>query len=221
MIAARWLDGNPYAHPISKVVCVGRNYAAHAKELNNPVPNEPLLFIKPNTAISALEGELVLPGPDGAIHYETELALLIGAKLNDSTDADAQQAIVGIGLALDLTNRDLQSRLKEKGHPWEKAKAFDGSCPLSRFVPWEIRPLQALSFKMYKNEKLVQHGSTDAMVTPIISLVRYISSHFTLLPGDIVLTGTPEGVGSLQGGDRLLFEGPGGLQCYCTVVSGK
>lgn len=192
--------------PVGKVVCIGRNYAEHAKELNNPVPDEPLLFIKPSTAINALSQPITLSQGRGGLHYETELAIVIGKRLTHASETDAIKAIAGVGLALDLTLRDLQSTLKAKGLPWEKAKAFDGSCSLSAFVPNTGLDLTQLEFSLWINDQLRQQGNTAQMLLPVSALVAYISEWFTLLPGDVVLTGTPAGVGQLHPGDRLSLQ---------------
>lgn len=200
----RWSDGSPTDLPPGKAVCVGRNYAEHAKELNNPIPDEPLLFIKPNTAFVDLAQPIRLPKGKGNIHHEAEIAILIGHRIKDASDAQAKSAIVGVGLALDLTLRELQSELKERSHPWEKSKAFDGSCPLSAFVPIEaFDSLNNLGIRFLVNGELRQQGSTAQMLVDIVSLVQYASTFFTLLPGDVVLTGTPAGVNLLKTGDLL------------------
>jgi 2-keto-4-pentenoate hydratase/2-oxohepta-3-ene-1,7-dioic acid hydratase in catechol pathway len=192
--------------PVGKVVCIGRNYAEHAKELNNPVPDEPLLFIKPSTAIIPLSQSIALPQGRGGLHYETELAILIGERLTHASEADAGKAIAGVGLALDLTLRDLQSTLKSKGLPWEKAKAFDGSCSLSAFAAPTGLDLTHLEFNLWINNVLRQQGNAAQMLLPVTALLAYISEWFTLLPGDVVLTGTPAGVGQLQAGDQLRLQ---------------
>lgn len=217
MISATCKGGGSFGVPVSKVVCVGRNYAAHARELNNPIPDTPLLFIKPNSSVVPLSGELLLPRGKGSVHYETELAVLIGQPLSDATENDVKTAIAGLGLALDLTLRDLQSELKSQGHPWEKAKAFDGSCPLSEFIPFKDQNLDAQSFQLVINGELRQQGNTSQMLIPVLPLLVEVSRHFTLCPGDVVLTGTPEGVGELQVGDVLELQGPGELTTRCVV----
>lgn len=191
--------------PVGKVVCVGRNYAAHAKELNNPVPDEPVLFLKPATALVDLCQPIVIPKQMGSCHYETELAILIGQRLSRGcTEKQVQLAITGVGLALDLTLRDLQQQLKSSGLPWEKAKAFDGACPLSEFISSDkIENLQDLNMKLWQNGELRQDGHTAQMLTPVLSLIIYATQFFTVEPGDIILTGTPAGVGALQSGDQL------------------
>ena len=189
----------------SKIICIGRNYADHAAELNNPIPTEPLLFIKPNTTIQALAGDIKIPQSLGEVHHELEIAIVIGSELKQANTEEALQAISGIGLALDLTLRDVQTKLKDKGQPWEKAKSFDGACPIE-CMPF--RPNQAdidnLSLNLTVNGTVTQHGNTSQMLFKPIELIAYISQWFTLLPNDIVLTGTPAGVGKLQTGDILI-----------------
>lgn len=198
-----WKDAIPVHLPLGKIVCVGRNYAEHAKELNNPVPEEPLLFIKPATSAVHVTRPLELPDSQGKVHFETELAVLIGKPLTNASASEAQAAILGYGLALDLTLRDLQSRLKDEGHPWERAKAFDGACPLSPFIAAERFRNDQITFSLDINEQRQQSGDTRDMIFPIIPLLAHISRHFTLLPGDVVLTGTPKGVGPLHSGQTL------------------
>jgi 2-keto-4-pentenoate hydratase/2-oxohepta-3-ene-1,7-dioic acid hydratase in catechol pathway len=198
------LQGQQWPHPLGKIVCVGRNYAEHAAELNNPVPEQPLLFIKPATCAVPMDRPLQLPEGRGEVHYETEIALLIGQPLQQATTEQAMAAIAGVGLALDLTLRELQSQLKKLGHPWERSKAWDGACPLSVFVPASrVADWSALSLSLSINGRLRQQGSAAQMLTPIARLLSHISETFTLLPGDVVITGTPAGVGVLAAGDQL------------------
>lgn len=217
----QYTDGTPIDLPMGKVVCVGRNYAEHARELNNPVPSEPLLFIKPSTSVVPLAEGFRLPGGRGAVHYETEIALLIGAPLSGIVSAaEAAAAITGIGLALDLTLRELQEQLKTKGHPWERAKAFDAACPLSRFVRPEQAPaLNDIPLQLRINGELRQDGNSADMITPIIALLQHIAGVFSLLPGDVVITGTPAGVGVLNPGDQLELTIPGVLQQTTQVLA--
>ena len=189
---------------LGKIVCVGRNYAAHAKELNNPVEGTPLLFLKPATAAVAMAGEIGIPKGLGSVHHELELAVLIGKPLTATNAEEARSAIAGIGLAYDLTLRDVQDELKRKGHPWERAKAFDGACPLSEFVSPAGIDLQALRLELRRNGEVQQSGSTADMLFPVLDLIASASEVFTLLPGDVVLTGTPAGVGPLMVGDQLI-----------------
>ena len=201
-----WKDGTPVHLPLGKIVCIGRNYAEHAWELNNPVPSEPLLFIKPSTAATHITRPLELPRDKGQVHFETELAVLIGRPLTNASASEAELAILGYGLALDLTLRDLQTKLKEKGHPWERAKAFDGACPLSPFVPADNLPRGNIHFTLDVNGHRQQTGDTRDMLNTIVPLIAHMSSQFSLLPGDVVLTGTPKGVGPLESGQTLSLE---------------
>ena len=199
LYSATWLDGSKFEAPCSKVVCVGRNYAEHAQELNNPIPTSPILFIKPESSIQDQERLII---PRNGIHYECELAILIG-----ETSVESKELVIaGLGLALDLTDRELQSKLKEKGHPWERAKAFDGATYLSRFVPYDHQDLTQIAFTLELNGKTVQNGLTSDMLFDVRSLLKEISSIFTLRKGDVVLTGTPKGVGVLNKGDELVLE---------------
>lgn len=197
-------DGSACDLPVGKVVCVGRNYADHAKELNNPVPTEPILFIKPTTAVVPLVPSFSIPAGRGECHHETEIALLIGKQLSHADAKDVRSAIVGVGIGLDLTLRDLQAKLKEKGHPWELAKSFDGACPLSPFVAVaEFSDFADLSVSLSVNGERRQQGNSAHMLFPILELVALISQTFTLTPGDVVLTGTPSGVAPLKPQDQL------------------
>jgi 2-keto-4-pentenoate hydratase/2-oxohepta-3-ene-1,7-dioic acid hydratase in catechol pathway len=216
----RWNDGHSIDWPPGKVVCVGRNYAAHARELGNEVPKEPLLFMKPATALVSLEAGFSIPEGCGEVHHEAEIALLIGDTLSEVKTTQAGEGIAGIGLALDLTLRELQSKLKQKGHPWERAKAFDGSCPLSRFVPRQaFDSLEDISLRFSINGQLRQQGSSAQMMFSILDLLAHISAVFTLQAGDVVLTGTPAGVGPLAVGDVLKLELPGYLKQSSSVIT--
>lgn len=201
------LDNQPFGHQPTKVVCVGRNYAAHAKELNNPIPTTPLLFIKPSTSLCPLSPSFSLVTDQGECHIETEIALLVGETISNEEADTAWSKLAGIGLGFDLTLRDLQSALKEKGHPWERAKAFDNSCPMGSFVSVDDQAKQGeYALKLVRNGQLQQQGRASDMITPMAQLLAHISRTFTLLPGDIVLTGTPAGVCALAKGDQLSVE---------------
>ncbi len=198
------LNGEPFAHTLGKIVCVGRNYAAHAAELNNPIPSQPILFMKPASSACNFAQPLCIPHDRGSVHHETELAVLIGAPLQNADTNQARTAIAGIGLALDLTLRDVQDKLKNEGQPWERAKAFDAAYPISSFIsPGEI-DLQNLCVQLYRNDKLQQDGNTAQMLFSVVDLIVEISKNFSLQAGDIVSTGTPAGVGPLQSGDHLI-----------------
>lgn len=198
------LDGALFSSPVGKIVCVGRNYAAHAAELNNPVPDTPVLFIKPADAACDLQAPLSIPLSQGDVHHELEVAVLIGKRLQKASEAEVSGALAGVGLGLDLTLRDVQSVLKEKGLPWERAKAFDGSCPLSPFVSAaRVSDWQNLNFSLHRNGAQQQSGNSTDMLNPVLSLIAHMSQCFTLNPGDVVMTGTPPGVGPLNVGDSL------------------
>lgn len=198
-------------YPVNKVICVGSNYAAHIQEMSGVTPEEPVLFIKPATALCDLRQPLVIPQGLGEVHHEVELAILIGATLKQATEDHVRQAMAGYGVALDLTLRDVQRALKKAGRPWEKAKGFDNSCPISGFVPAAefTGDPQNTSLLLKVNGDVRQQGSTSDMLHPILPLIAYMSRFFTLHPGDVVLTGTPAGVGPLQSGDELVvgFDG--------------
>ena len=202
-----FVNGSACPFTLGKIVCVGRNYADHAKELNNPIPTEPMLFIKPATAAVALEQPFSIPVKYGSVHFETEMSILIGERLSHASEADAQKAIAGVGVGLDLTLRDLQDNLKSKGHPWEKSKAFDGACPLSAFVaPEQVADLQNVQIRLEVNGEVRQNGNSSLMLNKVLPLISYISEFFTLEPGDVVMTGTPAGVGPIEIGDALKVE---------------
>lgn len=192
-------------YSVSKVVCVGSNYAKHIKEMGNATPVEPVIFIKPETALCDLRQPLSVPSAFGEVHHEVELAVLIGATLKQANEEHVAKAIAGYGVALDLTLRDLQAKLKKAGQPWEKSKGFDNACPLSGFIPvseFSADP-QNVELKLVINGEVRQHGSTADMIHKILPLIAHMSQYFTLRAGDVILTGTPEGVGPLHSGDTL------------------
>lgn len=190
--------------PVSKVVCVGSNYSDHIKEMGSVTPPEPVLFIKPETALCDIRQPVAIPKGLGSIHHEVELAVLIGTPLKQANEDRVARAIAGYGVALDLTLRDLQAGFKKAGQPWEKAKAFDGSCPISGFIPVaEFGDPQNAELSLSINDELRQQGNTCDMINPILPLIAYMSRFFTLRAGDIILTGTPQGVGPMVSGDML------------------
>jgi 2-keto-4-pentenoate hydratase/2-oxohepta-3-ene-1,7-dioic acid hydratase in catechol pathway len=196
------IQGDKIELPPGKIVCVGRNYVEHIKELENEIPTESVFFLKPKTAFQNLTQGIKIPTDKGAVHHEIELAILIAKPLSAANESEVISAIGGYALALDLTLRELQSELKKKGLPWERAKAFDGSCPITAFkmAPGECLPHQ---FELKINAQIRQHTSTEKMITPIPKLLSEISHWFSLEPGDVVLTGTPAGVAELQINDQL------------------
>jgi len=191
---------------VGKIVAIGRNYAEHARELGNPIPadDQPVLFIKPASSLLDDGGRVIIPPYSRDCHHEIELAILIGATGKDISEQEALNHIAGYGVALDLTLRDVQSRQKAKGLPWEIAKAFDTSCPISRFVPaGSVADPQALQLELRVNGEIRQQGTTADMLRPIPRLIAEASGYFTLEAGDLLLTGTPSGVGPIQSGDLL------------------
>jgi len=207
MRTARLTSGRHF--PIGKILCIGRNYSDHIKELGNPTPDAPVIFIKPASSVIG-EGEaIVIPPYSHDCHHEAELALLIGRKGKDIPVDQAMEAIAGYGVGIDLTLRDVQSELKKKGLPWEIAKGFDTSCPLSAFVEASgVADPQNLQIRMTVNGEVRQDGNTSMMIHRIPSIISYMSGRFTLEPGDVILTGTPAGVSRIVSGDRLMAEIP-------------
>ncbi|AUH00900.1 isomerase/hydrolase [Prodigiosinella confusarubida] len=190
--------------PVNKVVCVGSNYSEHIREMGSATPVEPVLFIKPETALCDMCQPVAIPKHLGSVHHEVELAVLIGTPLKQANEELVARAIAGYGVALDLTLRDLQANFKKAGQPWEKAKGFDGSCPISGFISVsEFGDPQQTELGLSINGEIRQQGNTRDMITPILPLIAYMSRFFTLRAGDIILTGTPQGVGPLQSGDIL------------------
>ena len=190
--------------PVGKVLCIGQNYQDHIAEMNSKTAPEALFFIKPSTAVVDMHQPFAIPQQLGAVHNETELAVLIKAPLTKVTPNQVLEAVWGYGLALDLTLRDQQKKLKELGRPWEIAKGFDGACPVSAFIPAnELGDVQQLQFSLKVNAELRQQGDTRMMIRSVTQIISELSQFFTLLPGDLVLTGTPAGVDPLYSGDQL------------------
>lgn len=195
-----------------RIFCVGRNYAEHAKELGNIMPSPgstPLIFMKPVTSLVLQGAPLHLPKGLGAVHHEIELVLILGEGGRDISPEAALKHVAGATLGLDLTLRDEQARLKQAGAPWELAKAFDGAAALGAFspVPGKFDP-QALDMLCTVNGQVRQHGNTRDMLFPIVTLVAFLSSRWRLLPGDLIYSGTPAGVGPLRPADRVEISSP-------------
>ena len=190
----------------SKIICVGRNYRDHAKELGNEVPTEPLLFFKPPSSLLASGGTVCMPAASARVDFEGELALIIGRRVSklNSTD-DWRSVIRGYTLANDVTARDLQ----KKEAQWTRAKGFDTFCPVGPIVSDEVDPQAGLMIETHVNGELRQRGSTLDFIFSIPELLIFITAAITLEPGDLILTGTPSGVGPLQGGDRVEVSIPG------------
>jgi acylpyruvate hydrolase len=204
--------------PVGKVVCVGRNYAEHARELGNEIPEKPVVFLKPNTAIIYSGEKIIYPNFSEDMHHEVELILLIGKKIKNADFNKAEDAITGYGVGLDMTLRDIQSELKKKGHPWTIAKGFDTSAVLSDFILKKDHKLtlnEMISLSI--NGAIKQRAKLNTMIFAPSKIVEYISSLMTLEVGDLIFTGTPSGVGKVVKGDKLLAEIEGIASLSCEV----
>ena len=187
-----------------KLICIGRNYTAHIKELANERPEEPVVFMKPDSAILPKEQDFYIPEFSNDIHYEVEVLVKIKkvGKHIDKKFADSYYDEISLGI--DFTARDLQSKLKEKGLPWEKAKGFDGAAVIGRWLPKTLfEDINDLNFSLLKNGKEVQKGNTGLMLWKVDELISYVSTYFMLKKGDIIFTGTPSGVGKIEANDYL------------------
>jgi acylpyruvate hydrolase len=204
---------------IGKMVCVGRNYAEHARELGNEVPKKPVIFLKPSTAVIYSGGKIIKPSFGNDLHHEVELLLLIGKKVKDADINDSEDAIIGYGLGLDMTLRDVQNQLREKGDPWTISKCFDTSAVLSEFVLKKDHKLtlnEEISLSV--NGTIRQKEILTKMLFNPAQIVEYISSLMTLEEGDLIFTGTPKGVGKVVSGDVLEAELTGIGRLNCSVA---
>ncbi len=186
-----------------KIICIGRNYSEHAKELGNEVPEDPVIFMKPDTAILKKGSDFYIPEFSDDIHYEIEVVLKISKGGKYIQKESASKHYEEIGLGIDFTARDLQSKLKGKGLPWELAKGFDGSAVVSDFVSKDNYELQNLNFSLTKNNEKVQDGNTKDMIFGFDDIIAFASQYFTLRVGDLIFTGTPKGVGKVFENDFL------------------
>lgn len=188
-----------------KLICIGRNYTEHIKELANEKPIDPVIFLKPDTAILIKKQPFFIPDFSNDVHHEVEILVKIN-KVGKYIDKKfAHKYYDEIGLGIDFTARDLQSKLKEKGLPWEKAKAFDGAAVIGEWINVsEIRDVNNINFSLQKNDELVQKGNTSHMLWKIDEIIEYVSKYFTLKIGDIIFTGTPAGVSKVNANDKLI-----------------
>jgi len=191
-----------------KIICVGRNYAAHARELNNAVEEEPVIFLKPETALIPAKQPFFLPDFSSDVHFETELVVRISKVGKHIEERFAHRYYDEVTLGIDFTARDLQSKLKSKGLPWELAKGFDGSAPIGDFVSLHSlgKDVQDLRFSLSVNGIMRQEGHTADMIFGVNRIIAFVSRFYTLKIGDLIFTGTPEGVGKVQAGDELNAE---------------
>ncbi|WP_029911059.1 fumarylacetoacetate hydrolase family protein [Pelobacter seleniigenes] len=198
------ITGSETTYNVGKIICLGRNYLDHIRELGNKVPDRAVLFCKPTTSLLENGGLIEIPSYSSNCHHELELALLVGRGGKNISQDTALSHLAGYGVAIDLTLRDLQDELKSKGLPWEIAKGFDTSCPLSDFVPvTAVDNPNNIQLTMTVNGELRQQGTTAQMMRSVEEIVAEISTYFTLEPGDIILTGTPAGVSRIVSGDKL------------------
>ena len=187
-----------------KIICVGRNYVEHIKELNNEAPKDPVLFLKPDTSILLKKQPFFIPEFSNEVHHEVEILVKINRIGKHIDRKFAHKYYDEIGLGIDFTARDLQSKLKEKGLPWEKAKAFDGAAVVGKFLAKsDFKDVDNINFRLEKNDKVQQKGNTSLMLWKIDTLIEYISKYFTLKIGDIIFTGTPSGVAKVNPNDIL------------------
>ena len=187
-----------------KIICIGRNYVKHIEELQNEKPSEPVVFLKPDSAILLKQHPFVIPEFSDDIHHEVEILVKINKVGKYIEPKFAHNYYDEIGLGIDFTARDLQNKLKEKGLPWEKAKAFDGSAVIGDFLPKKLfSSLENINFELTKNKESVQKGNTGLMLWKIDELISHVSQYFTLKIGDIIFTGTPEGVAKVNPNDVL------------------
>lgn len=187
-----------------KIICIGRNYVEHARELNNPLPEKPVFFMKPNTSLIIRNRPFFYPEFSKEIHHEIELVIKIRKNGRHIDEKFASGYYEEVGLGVDFTARDLQSECKEKGLPWEVAKAFDGSAPISPFVPLQsLKDPENIQFRLDINGTTVQAGASTLMIFPVNKLIAYVSQFVSLKMGDLIFTGTPKGVGPVKIGDHL------------------
>ena len=187
-----------------KIICIGRNYIDHIKELSNQKPMNPVVFLKPDSSVIAKNQNFIIPSFSNEIHHEVELVVKINKVGKHIDKSFSHKYYDEIGLGIDFTARDIQNDLKEKGHPWEKSKAFDNSCMVGNFLKKEkLEDISKIEFSLKKNNEIVQSGCSNDMLWKIDELISYVSQYFTLKIGDLIFTGTPSGVSKVESGDIL------------------
>ena len=186
-----------------KIICIGRNYADHAKELGNSIPDEPVIFLKPDTALLPKKNPFFIPDFTSDLHHELELVVRINRIGKSIEERFAHRYYNQITVGIDFTARDVQRKCKEKGLPWEKAKAFDGSAPIGEWIDVEDKDLQNINIRLTNNGKTVQAGNTSDMLFSVHQLIAEVSKYFTLKIGDMIFTGTPAGVSAVNKNDEL------------------
>lgn len=204
--------------PVGKMLCLGKNYEKHAKEMGGDVPADPVIFMKPSTALVRSGGTVLIPSISRELHHEVELVVVIDRVARDVPEERAMEYVLGYAVGLDMTLRDLQSAAKKRGEPWAVAKGFDTSAPISDVVLKEsVADPHALTLSLAVNGQTRQHGSTADMILRIPAIISYLSRIFTLERGDCIFTGTPEGVGQVVAGDRLRASIEGVAELEVTV----
>lgn len=193
----------PLNLPVNTIYCIGRNYADHAKELNNAVPSEPMVFLKPNSCIADKPAEITIPSYTQDLHHEVEIVIALKEDAYQIVEEEAHTYIGALTVGIDLTARDVQQQIKAKGHPWTKAKCFNSSAILSDWLVYDknVHNLSDLAISLSVNSNLRQNGSSNDMIFSIPSIIAYLSNQFPLYAGDIIYTGTPAGVAKLQPND--------------------
>ena len=198
------LEGSPEPLRVGTIICIGRNYAEHAKEMKSDLPETPMYFLKPPSALLHDGGSIVIPSISKDVHHEVEMTVLIGKGGKNISHDAALQHVAGYGVGLDMTMRDVQAEAKKKGMPWALAKGFDTSAPVSRFIPASNVPNpQAMALELSVNGSVRQRGTTQDLIFPVQNLIAYLSQFITLERGDVIFTGTPEGVAQVKSGDTL------------------
>ena len=188
-----------------KIICIGRNYHDHISELKNKITKEPLFFLKPDTAIQPKGHPFFIPDFSNNIHYEVELVIKVSKNGKNINEEFSHKYYEEIGLGIDFTARDIQNQCKELGHPWEKAKGFDGSAQIShKFINKNDLDLNNICFKLEKNQQIVQNGNSKDMIYSFDYIISYVSKFYTIRAGDLIYTGTPAGVDRVEIGDKLI-----------------
>lgn len=215
------LPGSKKTLAVGKILCIGRNYAKHAAEMKSDVPDEPMVFLKPSTSLVRSGGIVVLPDQSSEVHHEVELVAVIGREGRNISAAEALNHVAAYAVGLDMTARDIQSAAKSRRHPWSVAKGFDTFAPLGPLTPADqVGDPQDLTIEVDVNGESRQHGETRDMIFPVAELVAYTSSIFTLEPGDLIYTGTPDGVGPVEDGDVIDARVTGCAPLHVTVARG-
>ena len=202
----------------TKIICIGRNYAKHAAELGNAIPEEPFYFIKPTTCLVEDGGDIIYPEISTNIHHELELGVIIGKKMSKVPKEDVMSHVAGYSVTIDVTCRDLQEKCKAERKPWSISKCLDTFCAVGAFIPADKLAHNDVEMVLKVNDEERQHVNTKDMLFDVPTLLEYVNRHITLLPGDLVQTGTPDGVGPMVRGDTVYVDIPGVSQASFKIV---